>query len=448
MGLLRLIEGLLPPEEALRVTASRCLRRRSKSGRCDACARVCPADAVALDGEQPVSVDDERCLRCGICTAVCPTEALELPSVSAARLLERVEKARGKGAADREDLRFACTLGPARPEAVSGDALPLPCLGSLGPSVLAALALRYGRIELLVSEAGCGACRLKDQGWPALQRATREAGDILDFFGLQSTGASCCPGADVRITLPQKVPVESGERPAADSGETLTSRKEFLASLTRGATRLGASLLPSILRGDKDDAESPEARQEGAESPDAGKDGGESPADRGEDRARGRVPEGRALLLEMLRGSGAYPSAEGAPPTSEPLPERVLPFGYVQVSSACEGCDVCTRVCPAGALTKAVEGEQGVLRHEPARCLKCGTCARACPRHAIVVEEPHSPAEVFGPARIVAEFSLRTCRWCGRTFWGKEQDACQACQVKLEWARTVLPDPSAVTRAD
>ena len=413
MGLLRLIEGLLPAEEALRVTASRCLRRLAKSGRCDACARVCPAGAVSLDGDQPVAVDDEQCLRCGICTALCPTEALELPSVAAARLLERVERRRGKGAADRADLRFACTLGPTRPEAAPGDALRLPCLGSLSPSVLAALALRCGRIELLVSEAGCGTCRLKDQGWPALQRAVGEAGHVLDFFGLQSTGTSGCPGADVRITLPQDVPVQSGERPAAGSGETLTSRKEFLASLTRGATRLGASLLPSALPGD-------------------------TQADRGEDRTRGRVPEGRALLLETLRGSPAYPFAEGALPPSEPQPERVLPFGHVQVSSACEGCDICTRVCPADALTKAVEGEQGVLRHEPARCLKCGTCARACPHHAIVVEEPHSPAEVFGQARVVAEFSLRTCRWCGRTFWGKEQDACQACQVKLEWARTTV----------
>ena len=42
---------------------------------CLACVRVCPADAVAVEGEH-VHIVDEACTRCGLCLPACPHEAI------------------------------------------------------------------------------------------------------------------------------------------------------------------------------------------------------------------------------------------------------------------------------------------------------------------------------------------------------------------------------------
>jgi diguanylate cyclase (GGDEF)-like protein len=48
----------------------------SKCVSCLACARVCPAEAVAVDGTV-VSIVDEACIRCGMCVPACPHDAID-----------------------------------------------------------------------------------------------------------------------------------------------------------------------------------------------------------------------------------------------------------------------------------------------------------------------------------------------------------------------------------
>src|SRR2546429_9621397 len=43
---------------------------------CMACVRVCPADAVAVEGAI-VRIVDEACPRCGLCLPACPHDAIE-----------------------------------------------------------------------------------------------------------------------------------------------------------------------------------------------------------------------------------------------------------------------------------------------------------------------------------------------------------------------------------
>src|SRR5437667_1954252 len=44
---------------------------------CMACVRVCPADAVAVEGAQ-VRIVDEACVRCGLCVPACPHDAIDV----------------------------------------------------------------------------------------------------------------------------------------------------------------------------------------------------------------------------------------------------------------------------------------------------------------------------------------------------------------------------------
>jgi len=50
------------------ITAEKCVS-------CLACVRVCPAEAVAVDGAS-VSIVDESCIRCGMCVPACPHDAI------------------------------------------------------------------------------------------------------------------------------------------------------------------------------------------------------------------------------------------------------------------------------------------------------------------------------------------------------------------------------------
>lgn len=407
MGLLQLIEGLCPSDEVLQVTVSRCLRARSKASNCRACADLCPAQAITFDGPEPVSVDEQRCLRCGLCVAACPTEALELPGLAPVRLLQRSEEQVKSGAsrqpAGQGQACFTCALGPRRAEGGPG-AVAVPCLGALSPAVLATVALHRGSVALVTGEPECGACQIRAQGWRVLQRSVEEARDTIRFFGFNA-----------EITVIARLPEEAGAgreaRPGEDGGRT-TSRQEFLAGMMRGATRAGVSLLPSFLTGGEQEQEPP------------GQPGR---------RREPRLPEGRRLLLEAIRGSG------GPPPTAAPVPgarvHGALPFGRVQVSSVCEPCDVCSLVCPSGALGKHLEAAAGALLHEPGRCLGCGTCVRACPRHALALGAAEDPSEVLGPPRPLARFILRACRQCGEAFWSGEEEVCGRCRAKLELMR-------------
>ncbi len=80
---------------------------------CLACVRVCPADAVAVEGQQ-VRIVDEACTRCGLCLPACPHDAIEaLGDVARA-----LELALGGRAALILSVESAAYFYPATPEQV------------------------------------------------------------------------------------------------------------------------------------------------------------------------------------------------------------------------------------------------------------------------------------------------------------------------------------------
>ena len=78
---------------------------------CLACVRVCPADAVGVDGDQ-VRIVDDACTRCGVCVPACPHLAID----ATGDLARSVELARGKRAALILSVEAAVHFYPATPE--------------------------------------------------------------------------------------------------------------------------------------------------------------------------------------------------------------------------------------------------------------------------------------------------------------------------------------------
>ena len=80
---------------------------------CMACVRVCPADAVAVEGTQ-IRIVDETCTRCGLCLPACPHDAIKA-SGDAARASELALSGR---AALILSVECAVFFYPATPEQV------------------------------------------------------------------------------------------------------------------------------------------------------------------------------------------------------------------------------------------------------------------------------------------------------------------------------------------
>ncbi len=80
---------------------------------CLACVRVCPADAVAVEGPQ-VRIVDEACTRCGLCLPACPHEAI----IAVGDLNGALELALGGRAALILSVESAAYFYPATPEQV------------------------------------------------------------------------------------------------------------------------------------------------------------------------------------------------------------------------------------------------------------------------------------------------------------------------------------------
>jgi pyruvate formate lyase activating enzyme len=67
--------------------------RESRCIRCGACVEACPQDAIAWNGQGPIT-DQEKCERCGTCAAACYAEARESigREMTVAQVMEQVER--------------------------------------------------------------------------------------------------------------------------------------------------------------------------------------------------------------------------------------------------------------------------------------------------------------------------------------------------------------------
>ena len=58
-------------------------------------------------------------------------------------------------------------------------------------------------------------------------------------------------------------------------------------------------------------------------------------------------------------------------------------MAYKIDSAKCIGCHTCMGMCPAGAISTAVDGKCVI---DTNKCMSCGTCAAVCPMGAVAVD--------------------------------------------------------------
>jgi len=73
-------------------------------------------------------------------------------------------------------------------------------------------------------------------------------------------------------------------------------------------------------------------------------------------------PQARRLLIQALEAS----------------PGTTIPYQVLQVDECCEGCGVCAKICPQGALEQSEKEGKKRLIYEPGKCVHCQRCMEIC----------------------------------------------------------------------
>lgn len=347
----------------VRLRPEKCIRSISPRSTCRRCLEVCPVEGIEFKDNRPSL---RECLRCGLCSVVCPGGALEDPERTHLFILNRGrELLSGMGR-----VVFACT--GAGEDILPDNFLLLPCLGAVAPEVIVTLAV-MGEVVFYHRPEACAHCRfggeelfLSSFAWA---RQTLAALDVPP--------ANLVKTAVVKQELNIKKQV--GHREITGMG-----RRDLFRSLARGVmmpiNKLTGSV-PAQVR-----------------------------------NAADRTCTKEAILCQALK---RIRPVTGFPTTAK------LPLASLKLARSCYLCNICSRLCPAGAL--ALTDDQ--LTYVPARCRHCGLCLAVCSVHSLTWGENLSleviAAEVTFTLAVAEE---HFCSTCGEAFRaGAGADRCLRC---------------------
>lgn len=347
-----------------------CIRVKSPRATCRRCQEVCPVKGVDLDNGRPWIKD---CQRCGLCAVACPTGALEDPERTHSFFLAR---GRESIAATGKAL-FTCTRGLA--DHRRDGWIMTSCLGAVAPEVILALAVR-GQVGFRYLPEECAGCPWGEQGERLFRSSFAWAQQALRAMGL--------PGERlIRGGYLKPAPAHGGATGRAGGPvPAVMGRREFFRSLVRKIKIPGVEITPL------------------------------SPASQAVN-ARSRV----LILqqaLEEARPAGGYPATAR------------LPLASLKITGPCYLCNICSRLCPAGALELA----EGELRFNPSRCNHCGLCLAVCPQHSLAWGENLSLEDLA--TRATCTLAINTehrCAICGEIFRaGATARECLRCTLSRE----------------
>lgn len=260
--------------------------------------------------------------------------------------------------------------------------IKFPCLYSTSYEFLLALILGYGGEEINIYTGDCEECTYKKGYKPFYERLDR----AKDFAS--------------RIKkLPEIKEIEEFEENPLD--EKPVSRRDLFKMFREETTKSTRDIAGELLNREKP-----------------------SP-----------LPEDRKLLIEILKESEIK--------FEKDMP---LPFKFWDLNEKCNGCRMCSNVCPHKAWDKKVirETDEIELRHFPWLCFGCGLCERYCPKNAL--QESTYEGKVFAENVYFVKKRLEKikCSKCGVKFVKEKessQELCPAC-VKKERRKAQINNAS------
>lgn len=344
---------------AIELLPSRCVAVRNRNATCRRCVEACPADAIAVGGNE-LAIDAAACVNCGACIGACPNSAL----VGTKPLAEDVglDLARAMPACEGVAV-IACARKAARKAGDPERFAEVPCLARLTEEALVTL-VAGGACEVALVDGDCSTCRY-GAAEPAIGAAIEGASTLLAAWGLPAPFArmgefpACARAADERVVLAaERRKLFSRAGGYAKSVAKTAAEQAIDDVLNQSKQRTMATLRERMLA------------PGGAAAP--------------------IVAERNLKVLDALCAQGE--------PDGRPVDTRL--FGSVAVDvESCTGCDVCLMACPTGALRRCEvdrpeDPQRQYVEFQAADCTGCGLCADVCLRSSISVSPEVSTAEL------------------------------------------------------
>ena len=138
------------------VSSDRCIDESCKAKKlCSICQDNCVVDAINID--DGVEIDWDKCIKCGVCAAVCPTEVFKIQAPSDNKILSSII-----GSSKEENIIIECNFvnesfqGKEKRPKNSGRKIVVPCIGRFSETFLLLSILSGGdKVEFVGCTSDC-----------------------------------------------------------------------------------------------------------------------------------------------------------------------------------------------------------------------------------------------------------------------------------------------------
>ncbi len=349
-----------------------CKRVRFRKSDCQRCLEVCPEQAISLNPGPSIS---SKCSDCGLCLNACPTEVFRNGRQVDRLLLNRAEVFLSKVQARNGRKRLLIHCRQAEPG--YRNSLPISCLGEITEnSILGAAILGFDEVAL--TKGNCSQCRFK-YGGKLLAKSMATARELLSGLGLG--------GITLRLIEKDRKKSQVMNRRAIFSKISVRMQTEAESDSRERKVR---RQLPGRLKDQGGAWHSPK----------------------------------KDHLRELLERNGKTDLVVKYSPE--------LSGGRLRIEAGkCSGCEICSNLCPTGALSADKRGAQKLFHFVGSLCTNCSLCKEACPEAAVDFEDYLNLQDlVRDDKRLVARVQLASCIVCGEQIKASGSELCPTCRKR------------------
>jgi formate hydrogenlyase subunit 6/NADH:ubiquinone oxidoreductase subunit I len=331
-----------------------------------------------------VVLDPYQCINCGVCARTCPSGALELKPEIEKDIFSQMEECFRKG----EKAYLICKKIGKKSLFSSEDSLiEFPCLAVVDESLLLLFAAR-GLREIRLVTFQCDNCQNK-KGLSIIRETVKIGKQLLEILDLEK-----CNLAEIKTQIRR----DALEAPVSSPEQIHFSRRELLTSLRNIPLEFGINASKIVI-----DTFLPEGKEERFKW---GKN----------------IPRKHQRLIKALQ--------DLAVEDFKKTDVSHLPPKKVSVNDNCSGCNICSILCPTGALRRVEKDNSVVISFNIRHCVGCGLCQEACPEKAIRYENEVTLDEILGGyQRKLQEITLFQCQLCQSKYSSRQGESfCPSCR--------------------